>query len=949
MPIQMTRAEYEAKFGSKPVLLPQSEIDSEPVFSSAPTRMTRAEYDAKFGIKEDSIDKDIKSQETFKPLFPARTGEGPISAGLKTAGNIIPSAVNLGRGIVDIALNPIDTVKSIFSITKGAGAKLGREVLEQTPLKDRVGQVEESDSEQAFNQVVSFFKDNYYGTENLQRTTTNDPFGFAIDVLGTIAGGAGAIGKLDKLDSTVSKVSKTVSVPSAEVFQKAKQFVSKTPEQIITKRADEIFNIENSYTKNRNINDISKDAGNASRQRIATTDVLVDSVDENGLVRTRQKGGAVEQYRKQTVDGFEDVVRQNLEREGATVNLNEVRKYLNTVMATSRLEGSDLISALNKVNKEIAGLSMRADEFGNIPLAKLQDAKIATTRNIDYTKKLSANYRKALANGYKTLIEKKSQTNVAEINQQLAKYYEDIERLSNLDGRKVKGGKLGKYFAQITGNVAGAAAGSIAGPLGMVAGTVVGGEVSAALKGKTLSKAFGKELGLQGEKNKILELAKQTGELPKERNLRVPDLKVSASKNIPKTPEITKIESLIADNIKKQKAAIKAKDYTLVSTLKDIYNSLVETLVDTIKEIKNRLTDPNTPNKQGGFVRIGKETPKTDGKEINLVRAGDIKGEGVGKGGLFFSDSKDAIGKLNLDERKVNNFTIKDVPDNQKYIATSQYQAVDDFLPEGRLKEYFKMLSVEGYTPEQFIGDKIGRRKFFDAFDRELSRKGIDTWTHDGKRKLVELIDSKIKQGAEKKGIKLIQYTDPDEVSFFAEAGKRNDYVVLDKSIIKQNSQPTQSLPKSKVNESVSSLNDTTLLKEAKKDTSYRSVHQIDTKNATPVTQIENKTLDSFISEFRNQYGYPALKSKEVNKLKEIINNPEKEVKIYRASPKNELNSGDWVTIDKDYANDIKRQNGGKVYVYTVKAKQLYYPKTIDGFKELPSLNKWGAFQFIES
>jgi len=32
------------------------------------------------------------------------------------------------------------------------------------------------------------------------------------------------------------------------------------------------------------------------------------------------------------------------------------------------------------------------------------------------------------------------------------------------------------------------------------------------------------------------------------------------------------------------------------------------------------------------------------------------------------------------------------------------------------------------------------------------------------------------------------------------------------------------------------------------------------------------------------------LKSKELNKFKEIMKNPEADVKIYRASPKNELN-----------------------------------------------------------
>lgn len=126
----------------------------------------------------------------------------------------------------------------------------------------------------------------------------------------------------------------------------------------------------------------------------------------------------------------------------------------------------------------------------------------------------------------------------------------------------------------------------------------------------------------------------------------------------------------------------------------------------------------------------------------------------------------------------------------------------------------------------------------------------------------------------------------------------------------------------------------------------YRSAHQIDTVGASPITKLGKDKIDEFVQDFKNQYGYPSLKSKDLNKLKAIIDNPNKEVTIYRASPRNEINTGDWVTIDRDYANDIKRQNGGKVFSFKVKASDLYYPNTLSGFKELPSLNKWGAFQY---
>ena len=602
----MTREEYNTKYGVAPVFTTPSEIDTEPTFSSAPVQMTQAEYDFKYSDNTEQTADDL-SAKTFDPIFPSKEDDTIIQSGLKATGNVIPSALNLGKGLLSAAFSPIDTIKSVGSIVKGGAEKGTREVLERTGFEEQADSVTASESEQAFNQVTQFMKDNYFGLENLERTAVNDPFGVGIDILGLLTGGAtlaGKAGKLDKaavagkVDSAISKTAGAVTKPTAAAINKAKEFVVKGPNEIITKRANDIFDIESGYAKNRRINDQANDAGNASRQRIASTDVMVNAVDENGLIRTKQKGGAVDQYRKQTVEGFEGVVRQNLEREGALVNLEEVRRaLLQTINGDGKkgsgLEGSDLVSALRKIDREIEGLGKRADDFGNVPLAKIQDSKIATTKNIDYTKPTGVTYRKLVARAYKELIEKKSKTNVKEVNVELGKFYDDIARLENLDGRRVQGGKLGKHFAQVTGNIAGAAAGSFAGPLGTLAGTVVGGEVSSMIKGKTLGKTFGKELGLEGKVNPVLEKAMLEGKKAKVTDLKKPDGKVRAAKGVPKTEEIVKLERQIDNNIKQQKKAIAAKDFTLVKGLKEIYNALVEGLVESIRRPQEKL--PKTP------------------------------------------------------------------------------------------------------------------------------------------------------------------------------------------------------------------------------------------------------------------------------------------------------------------------------------------------------------------
>jgi len=71
--------------------------------------------------------------------------------------------------------------------------------------------------------------------------------------------------------------------------------------------------------------------------------------------------------------------------------------------------------------------------------------------------------------------------------------------------------------------------------------------------------------------------------------------------------------------------------------------------------------------------------------------------------------------------------------------------------------------------------------------------------------------------------------------------------------------------------------------------------------------------------------------------LLKIRNNPDMEIPVYRASAKNELNIGDWITFSKTYAKDSV-EGTEKVFTYKIKAKDAvfagddinefgYYPK----------------------
>jgi hypothetical protein len=597
MAIQMTKSEYEAMYGVSPYFPTVSDLD----ISVAPTRMTQEEYNAKYNPTEK------KKGGLLGPAKEAISGLGTLYGGSeqgiasKLAQDVKAGAEDIGKGkiVKGIAKTGFrvagDIAGLIFAPIGAAIQATGfnklTDYLAEKAIKTKVGE--------AITDIPALQK------FAITHPNAEEDFGRAMNLL-MAKGEKGKIQPKTAIPRTIKQVKAIPSqiktgvaeikaIPSKVIPPKVKEYIDTRASKGL---ANDLKKIENSYSDIRKYNNSLKDSGLASRDRISQTDVLIDSVDNNGVIRTKQKGGVVDKYRKITIDGSEGIIRDNLIREGKKVNLGEVAKELTAQVSGSNLPPSDLVRAINGLKIELEGLRRNADELGNIELYKIHDNKISTNNTIDYTKKSSAIYKKAKARAYKTIVENKSDIsvdvngkkyNVIKINKELGKYYQDIERLEMLDGKRVKGGKLGKYSAQIAGNVAGAAVGGLTGGLGgMVAGTIVGGEVAGMLKGKAMERTFGKARGREIVKNPVLEQARLEAQLPPRINLKIADVKVGAPKSIPKTGEILKIEHDIAKNVEQQKTAIKAGDFGLVSALKEVYQVLVQRLKDTmIETIKN--------------------------------------------------------------------------------------------------------------------------------------------------------------------------------------------------------------------------------------------------------------------------------------------------------------------------------------------------------------------------
>lgn len=594
MAIQMTRAEYEAKYGSKPVFS-SSTLDTTP----APIRMTRAEYNEIYGTEPkktafQNANQDI--QETKQGISSTlqegsqlradtrnRFMQGEINAPesiYQQGGNII----NTGFNVVFEALKgaaktllPESAEKGTANFIKGfmeRGSEYNKKFVEDTMT---TGKPEEK---QALQTILN--EKEKYDTDPNYKANVDATLGY----LGLVTGPKGT-------KAVASKTADVIGDATSASLKAAKDFTEpiakKLDDRALNNVVKELAAVEDKYAPIRKANTYAPDV-EASRIRIAQSNVLENAVDTNGILRTED---AIKAYKAQTIDSVEDVVRKLLDNEKNTINLNEIRTALKTELFRAGLEGADLVTAVKGIEKQIDGLKLRANEFGDIPLTKLQDAKISTTKQINFqTPPETATYRKAVARTYKTLIEEKSGANIKEINKELAKYYRDIERLEKLDGRRVEGGRLGKYTASLAGTAIGMGAGSVGGGLGAAVGGIIGGEAAQALKGSAMARTFKKGVRGSVPENQTLMGAAEKAKTGAVKNLKVPDKKVGAPASIKKTKEITKTEALIAKNVEAQKKAIKAGDFTLVATLKDVYENLVEKLKTLIREVVESAKNP---------------------------------------------------------------------------------------------------------------------------------------------------------------------------------------------------------------------------------------------------------------------------------------------------------------------------------------------------------------------
>jgi hypothetical protein len=265
------------------------------------------------------------------------------------------------------------------------------------------------------------------------------------------------------------------------------------------------------------INKVIKDNANLRKLKsdtqtiklLAESDALVGKVDSDGVIRTMENGGAWDEFRNSTIKGMDDTVTRAVEREGKSLSPDYVEKHLTKVLNESNLAGTEKKAVLNGIKNEVEGLMLDATSKGEIPVTAIQKSKIGKGMKTNYLDPVADKVTKTITRGLKELVENNTQTiDAKKVNAEIGKYKKVLKLIEKLDGKRVKGGKLGKYFAQGFGAMIGTA---IGGPVGGVVGIDIGGRI----KSRNLINTFGKETGRTSIMPKILKEASDIANSPK--------------------------------------------------------------------------------------------------------------------------------------------------------------------------------------------------------------------------------------------------------------------------------------------------------------------------------------------------------------------------------------------------------------------------------------------------
>lgn len=132
-----------------------------------------------------------------------------------------------------------------------------------------------------------------------------------------------------------------------------------------------------------------------------------------------------------------------------------------------------------------------------------------------------------------------------------------------------------------------------------------------------------------------------------------------------------------------------------------------------------------------------------------------------------------------------------------------------------------------------------------------------------------------------------------------------------------------------------------------KEDDDYRMAHRPTETGLTTDNLLKKAKTEDDVELPKDIYEHPeyySMNNKEILKetmgqLNKVRNNPDAEITIYRATPGDKINNGDWVSLSKKYVemhNESQLDNKGNILEMKVKAKDVQFAGD--------TLEEWGYF-----
>jgi len=325
-PIQMTRAEYEKKYGVKPVFS-TSTLDTTPTR----VRMTREEYNEIYGPeKKNAVLENLNplSQTNVNRVADIPSDIKESFTGIKEAGQ------QAAQSVSDIwknkDLNVVQkSAATLPGILSGAVNMAGTAAL--APVKLFTTDEFEKNVAKKFSSAVSStlgakipgvdksMTEIYDGMSDDNKFIVSKLFAPIANVVTSVTTAGKAV---PVAEQTVKTVTNAVPDVGASLKKAADNFSFRGEEKALRSVVDEIAKVEEKYAPIRKSNQFAKDV-DGSRTRIAQSDVLSQAVDESGKINGEV---ASKLYKQMTIDDTEGLVRNLLKDENAVVSIDSTKR-----------------------------------------------------------------------------------------------------------------------------------------------------------------------------------------------------------------------------------------------------------------------------------------------------------------------------------------------------------------------------------------------------------------------------------------------------------------------------------------------------------------------------------------------------------------------------------------------------------------------------------------------